>query len=85
MPDFVICACVNEPLTQADIETELWDILGTASDTDGASHEDITEDSSWNVVPLQQKSDSCSEEVRPGFYFRLFCVSLILYTWVILD
>jgi hypothetical protein len=34
MPVFVICAGVNESLTQANIATELWNILATGSDSD---------------------------------------------------
>jgi hypothetical protein len=33
----VICAGGSEPLAQAEIVTELWDILGTGSGTDDAS------------------------------------------------
>jgi hypothetical protein len=56
MPAFVICAGVNEPLTQAGTVTELWDIWGTGSDIYNASHEDIIEDPSWNMEPLQQEN-----------------------------
>jgi hypothetical protein len=75
IPGFVICADVNEPLTLAEIVTNLWDTLRTGSDIDDASDENVIEDPSWNMEPLQQESDSCSEEVRPAFYIRLFCVS----------
>jgi hypothetical protein len=37
------------------------------------------------MEPLQQESDSCSEEVRPAFYIRLFCVSWILLTSLIVS
>jgi hypothetical protein len=67
MPGFVICAGVNGHLTQADIETELCDILGTGSNTDDASDEDVIEDPAQNVEPLHHVSDNCSEERRPAF------------------
>jgi hypothetical protein len=34
MPGFAICAGDNEPLTRADITTELWTIFGTGNDVD---------------------------------------------------
>jgi hypothetical protein len=82
MPDFVIHAGDNEPLTQASIVTELWDILETGSDVDDPLDKDVIEDTSWNMEPLQQESHSCSEEVRSAFYISLFGASQILSTWV---
>jgi hypothetical protein len=52
IPGSVICAGVNELLTQADIETQLWDTLATGSDIDDASDEDVIKDPSWNMKPL---------------------------------
>jgi hypothetical protein len=52
---------------KAEIVAELWDIWGTVSDIRDASDEDFTEGPSWNMEPLQQESDSCSEEVIPAF------------------
>jgi hypothetical protein len=81
MPRFVISAGVNEPLTQAEIVTKLWNVLGTGNNIEDSSDEDVIPDPSWNMVPHQQESERCSEEIRPAFNIRLFCVSRILSTW----
>jgi hypothetical protein len=73
MPRLVVCAGVTKPLTEAEVATDLWDTLGTGSDIDDASDEDVIEDPSWNMEPLHQESDSCSEEIRRASYISLFC------------
>jgi hypothetical protein len=84
MPGFVNCAGVNCPLTEAESVTELWDVLGTGTNVEDAAGEAVIADPSWKMVSIQQESDTCSEEVRPTFNIRLFCVSRILSTWVTL-
>jgi hypothetical protein len=82
MCGFAISAGVCEVITHAEIVTDLWGILRNGSDTGDGSDEYVIEHPTWNMEPLQQEGECCSEKVTPLLYVRFlvsgkFCVYVL--------